>query len=289
MLNKNTNISGNYTLLDSGNLQKLEQVGRYRLIRPALSAFWPPSLPETEWNQAVGIFKRNSSGSGNWQWKQLPLPSWKINYGNFSLVVKPTDFGHLGFFPEQIDNWKWLSKITSKAPHIQTLNLFAYSGGSTLAMAKGGANVCHVDAAKGMIEWAKNNLSINPQIPPNVRWIVDDVNKFVSRELRRNKTYPGIVLDPPSFGRGTEGQIWKIEQNLLPLLKNLKNLMGSKPVFMLLSMHSPGFSMNSLKRILLPIFNDTGTVSCGEMTIREVTGKKLSAGIFAKWQYLERQ
>ena len=284
MLKKDYNISDNYILLDSGNFQKLEQVGKYRLIRPALNALWPSALPEKEWNKATGIFTRNSSGGGRWQWKQQPPVSWKISYGDYSLIAKPTDFGHLGFFPEQIDNWKWLTKITSKTPQIQTLNLFAYSGGSTLAMAKGGANVCHVDAAKGMVNWAKDNLSINPQIPGNVRWIVDDVNKFINRELKRNKTYPGIVLDPPSFGRGPNGQIWKIEQNLILLLKNLKKLMGNEPQFMLLSMHSHGFSPNSLERILMSIFNNKGTVNQEEMVIREKSGWKLSAGISARWQ-----
>ena len=284
MLKKYHNILDNYILLDSGNLQKLEQVGKYRLIRPALNAYWPPSMPEEEWEKAIGIFKRDSSGGGRWQWKQQAPLSWEINYGDYSFIAKPTDFGHLGFFPEQIDNWKWLTETTSKTPLIQTLNLFAYSGGSTLAMAKGGANVCHVDAAKGMVNWAKDNLSINSQISGNIRWIVDDVNKFVYRELKRNKTYPGIVLDPPSFGRGPNGQIWKIEQSLMSLLENLKKLMGNKPQFMLLSMHSHGFSPNSLERMLLSVFNNKGTVSHGEMVICENSGKKLSAGIFAKWQ-----
>jgi 23S rRNA (cytosine1962-C5)-methyltransferase len=283
MQQKEKHISDNYTLLDSGNLQKLEQVGKYHLIRPALNAFWQPSLPEKEWDKAIGIFTRNSSGGGKWQWKQLPPSSWKINYGGYTFIVKPTDFGHLGFFPEQMDNWRWLTRVTSKTPGISTLNLFAYSGGSTLAMAKGGANVCHVDAARGMVDWAKDNLSINLQIPANVRWIVDDVNKFVTRELKRNKTYPGIVLDPPSFGRGPRGQIWKIEQDLIPLLKNLKKLMGHKPQFVLLSMHSHGFSPSSLERILLSLFNNKGTVNHGEMLIQEQFGQKLPAGIFANW------
>ena len=274
----------NYTLLDSGNLQKLEQVGKYRLIRPALNAFWPRSLPNSEWEEkAAGIFERNSSGGGIWQWKNHPSASWKIKHGDLSLFIKPTDFGHLGFFPEQLDNWKWLTETTSKTSQVQTLNLFAYSGGSTLAMAKGGANVCHVDAAKGMVDWAKDNLSINPGISSNIRWIIDDVNKFINRELRREKTYPGIVLDPPSFGRGPKGQIWKIEHHLMPLLKDLRSLMGSNPKFFLLSMHSNGFSPNSLERILLSIFNNKGTINSGEMIIQEQTRKKLSAGIFARW------
>jgi 23S rRNA (cytosine1962-C5)-methyltransferase len=283
MSGEDNNIPENYILLDSGNLQKLEQVGKYRLIRPALNAYWHPSLPEEEWNMAIGVFRRNSSGAGVWKWKQHPPPSWKVNYGEYSLITKPTDFGHLGFFPEQIDNWKWLYRTAAETPRVQTLNLFAYSGGSSLALAEGGADVCHVDAAKGMLDWARENLSINHQIPANIRWIVDDVNKFINREIKRNRTYPGIVLDPPSFGRGPRGQIWKIEQDLVPLLKNLKKIMGSKPLFMLLSMHSQGFSPNCLERILYSLFKNKGTISHGEMVISEQSGRKLPAGIFARW------
>ena len=277
------NNADTYILLDSGNLQKLEQVGKYRLVRPALNAFWSPSMPEEEWEKAIGTFRRDSSDGGKWQWKQQPPPSWEVTYGGYLLIAKPTDFGHLGFFPEQIDNWKWLTEVTSKTPHVQTLNLFAYSGGSSLAMAKGNANVCHVDAAKGMVSWAKDNLSINPQISGNIRWIVDDVNKFITRELKRKSVYPGIVLDPPSFGRGPNGQVWKIEKDLLQLLRNLKTLMGGKPQFMLLSMHSHGFSPTSLERILLSVFDDKGTVNQGEMLVCEKSGKKLPAGTFARW------
>ena len=278
------NIAQNqYSLLDSGNLQKLEQVGEYRLIRPALNAFWQPTLPEKEWNKAIGIFKRNSSGGGKWTWKKKPPQSWEVKYGQFTLITKPTDFGHLGFFPEQLNHWQWLTDIGKNFPNLQTLNLFAYSGGSSLAMAQGEMNVCHVDAAKGMVDWARDNHSINPQVPDKIRWIVDDVGKFINRELKRGKVYPGIVLDPPSFGRGPRGQIWKIEYHLIPLLKNLKELMGNNPKFMLLSMHSNGFSPNSLERILLSLFNNIGKVEKGEMLIKENTGNIISAGIYAKW------
>lgn len=273
-----------YCLLDSGNLQKLEQVGPHRLIRPALNAFWPPTLATKEWDQAIGLYKRNSSGSGQWSWKKKPPATWIIEHGNISFIVKPTDFGHLGFFPEQLDNWQWLEKATSDDKEIRALNLFAYSGGSSLAMAQSNVSVCHVDAAKGMVDWAKNNLLQNKTIPSKIRWITDDVNKFVDKELRRKTFYQGIVLDPPSFGRGPRGQVWKIEQNLIPLLHCLKKLMGPTPKFMLLSMHSHGFSPKSLERILFSIFKTKGNIQSGEMLIAEQTGRKLPAGIFAKWQ-----
>ena len=272
-----------YKLLDTGNQEKLEQVGPYRLIRPALNAYWKPSLPSSEWKKADGHYFRSSKGGGNWDWKNTLPESWNITYGGLNLISKPTDFGHLGFFPEQIRNWTWLTDYLKEQGNINTLNLFAYSGGSTLAMAKGGAKVCHLDAAKGMVDWARENWQINKDIPDNVRWIADDVNKFVQKEIRRKNTYQGIVLDPPSFGRGSKGQVWKIEQHLIPLLYDCKKLMGQEPKFIILSMHSNGYSPISLERILGNIFPKSGSTSSGEMLIAEENGTSLPAGIYAKW------
>ncbi|MCF7792024.1 MAG: class I SAM-dependent methyltransferase [Victivallales bacterium] len=274
-----------YKLLDSGNLEKLEQAGPYRLIRPAPNAYWPPSLDKEYWNEAAGHYFRSSKGGGYWKWKKKLPKEWTVHYDGFKLICKPTDFGHIGFFPEQKETWNWLSGHLSGKQNLNALNLFAYSGGSSLAMAKTGIKVCHLDAAKGMIDWAKDNLRLNSEIPDNIRWITDDVNKFIMRELRRKSVYQGIVLDPPSFGRGSRGQIWKIEHHLLPLLKNCRKLMGRNPEFMVLSMHSYGYSPISLERILSSILPDNGTVSSGEMLINEdnAKGKKLPAGIFAMW------
>ena len=272
-----------YKLLDTGNQEKLEQVGPYRLIRPALNAYWKPSLPSSEWKKADGHYFRSSKGGGNWDWENTLPESWNITYGGLNLISKPTDFGHLGFFPEQISNWTWLTDYLKEQGNINTLNLFAYSGGSTLAMAKGGAKVCHLDAAKGMVDWARENWQINKDIPNNVRWIADDVNKFVQKEIRRKNTYQGIVLDPPSFGRGSKGQVWKIEQHLIPLLYDCKKLMGQEPKFIILSMHSNGYSPISLERILGNIFPKSGSTSSGEMLIAEENGTSLPAGIYAKW------
>lgn len=271
-----------YQILDSGNLQKLEKVGEYILVRPALNAFWQPSLPKDEWNKAVGIYERNSSGVGKWSWKIKKSEEWTISYNNINFLIKPTDFGHLGIFPEQRDNWEWLRNIVSKQPQIKTLNLFAYSGASSLAMAQAGAKVCHVDAAKGMVDWAKINLSCNKNIPNTIRWIVDDVIKFLNKENKRHETYDGIVLDPPSFGRGPNGQIWKIESDIIPLLEKCRQILSPKPLFVLLSLHSHGFSENTLERILKEVFGRKTTVSAGEMTITENTGNKITAGNYAR-------
>lgn len=278
----NRNVPEEYQILDSGNLQKLEKVGQYVLIRPALNAFWKPSLPKTQWNKAVGIFERNSSGGGKWSWKIKKPEEWTISYNNITFLIKPTDFGHLGLFPEQKNNWVWLRNIISEKPQIKTLNLFAYSGASSLAMAQAGANVCHVDAAKGMTEWAKVNLSYNKEIPNTIRWIVDDVIKFLNREIKRSETYDGIVLDPPSFGRGPNGQVWKIESDIIPLLEKCRQILSPKPLFILISLHSHGFSENTLERILKEVFGKNTTISSGEMTILENTGNKITAGNYAR-------
>lgn len=272
-----------YQLLDSGNLQKLEQVGVYRLIRPALNAFWKPSLSKKEWEEVAGSFQRNNTGDGQWKWNKQVPNSWIIECGKLKFIVKPTDFGHLGFFAEQKNNWDWLRNVIKNNPNLQTLNLFAYSGGSSLAMAETGAKVCHTDAAKGMIDWAKENLNLNSHIQRNIRWIIDDVNKFISKEIRRGTIYQGIVLDPPSFGRGSKGQVWKIENDLIPLLEKCRLLMGNNPKFILLSLHSHGYTPISLERILESIFPKNGTISSEEMLIKEQTGRYLPAGICAKW------
>jgi 23S rRNA (cytosine1962-C5)-methyltransferase len=274
-----------YSLLDSGNFMKLEQLGRIRLVRPALNAFWEPSLPQAEWSRADGVFTRNSSGGGDWKWKKGKEPKpWDILWGGLTLRVKPTGFGHIGFFAEQYENWSWLRQSVKKIDSpVSTLNLFAYSGGSSLAMASVGAAVCHLDSAKGMIEWGKENLELNKDIPPKIRWITDDVKKFVAREIRRGQKYNGIVLDPPSFGRGAQGQIWKIEEGIVELLKSCRELVDlSKSFFILFSCHSQGFTPVSMSRVLEDIFPEGKEKECGEMLVPEKSGKALSAGAYAR-------
>ena len=196
-----------YILLDTGHCRKLEQVGPLRIVRPALNAFWRPTLPARDWDAADAVFERQSSGGGVWTWKrglrQPPEGEWTVRWGEVNFLVKPTHFGHLGFFAEQIGNWAWLRESSALLPDgSDTLNLFAYSGGATFAMAQGGANVCHLDASRGIIEWAGKNQALNHDLKGKVRWICDDAMKFVAREQRRGHKYRGIVLNPPSFGRG---------------------------------------------------------------------------------------
>ncbi len=274
----------NYILLDSGHCRKLEQAGPIRIIRPALNAFWNPTLPEKEWNAADAVFERESTGGGVWSWKvrQPGEGDWTVRWGGVNLLVKPTQFGHLGFFAEQAINWEWLREQTKRLPaKSQTLNLFAYSGGATLAMAQGGAEVTHLDASKGIIEWAKRNQALNPETKDRIRWICDDAMKFVAREERRGRKYRGIVLDPPSFGRGAQGQVWKIETGIQALLESCRAILDlSGPCFLLLSCHSQGFSPLSLERICREVFaKDGGRFETGEMRIPEQTGKSLPAGL----------
>jgi len=270
-------MSAEYQLLDTGNCRKLEQVGEYRLIRPALNAFWRPSLPEKEWKSALARFERESSGTGKWIGREKLPESWQISWGGMNLKIKPTNFGHLGFFAEQFRNWEF---FRNHCKNLDALNLFAYSGLGSLAMAAGGAKVCHLDASRGMIEWGRENLAINPQIPDAVRWIADDVNKFVARELRRGSAYDLIELDPPTFGRGSSGQLWKIETDLPKLLENCFALRKKDRAFTLvLSCHSPGFTPIVLERLVREAAPKKVEIEVGEMSIPESTGRTLPAGI----------
>ncbi len=271
----------NYQLLDSGNLRKLEQVGEYRLVRPALNAFWKPELPEREWQRADAVFTRDASGGGRWSFAR-PLPeSWVAEWGSFRLIMKPTGFGHLGFFAEQFRNWDFFrSPESGLGPGARALNLFAYSGVGSMAMAQSGASVCHLDASRGMIEWGQENRKLNGSVPDSIRWIADDVNKFVQRELRRDSKYELIALDPPTFGRGSSGQVWKIEEDLPRLLECCVRLRNpEKPFTVVLSCHSPGFSVLVLERLLREAMGSRCEFVSGEMTVPESTGRELPAGI----------
>lgn len=274
-----------YRLLDSGHLMKLEQVGPLRLVRPALNAFWAPSLPKPEWDAADGVFIRNSSGGGRWDWRSKHPESWLVQWGGFELMVKPTNFGHLGFFAEQFRNWQFFSEwLKNQGQGVTALNLFAYSGVGSMAMARGGAKVCHLDAAKGMIDWGRHNLTLNKSLSDDrIRWICDDVMKFVRREVRRGSKYNLIALDPPTFGRGSSGQVWKIEEDLPVLLDLCRQITDtSRPFCIELSSHSPGFTPLVLTRLLRQVYGNSGTITAVEMSIPEASGKELPAGISAR-------
>jgi 23S rRNA (cytosine1962-C5)-methyltransferase len=265
-------MSDSYALLDSGNEQKLEQFGPYRLVRPALHAIWKPALPQSEWKRADGVFTREGSS----RWLRKVEGEWRVEISGVKFKLLLTDFGHLGVFPEHQEIWNWSRNLIR--PGESVLNLFAYSGGATLACAKSGAEVCHVDASKGMVNWARENAALNGLQDAPIRWIVDDARKFLKREAARGRRYDGIILDPPTFGRGSQGQVFKIEVDL-PLILDLCRQL--KPRFIALSCHTAAFSPLVLSRLLADYF-PKGKREEGEMLLR---GPEhcLPTGTFARW------
>jgi 23S rRNA (cytosine1962-C5)-methyltransferase len=276
-----------YKLIDSGNFQKLEQVGPYMIARPAAQAVWKPRLSSDHWKKADATFNRLSGGDGKWTIHNKSLPKkWMIEQGPVKLVISLTDFGHLGIFPEQDSNWAKLHELIGRTHgdrEINVLNLFAYTGGSTLACATAGAKVVHLDASKTSVAWARENAEASGAGDKPVRWIVDDVQKFVEREIRRGSKYQGIILDPPSFGRGANNEVWQVEDHLVPLLNNLKQILANDYLFILLSCHSNGYTPMALQNLLLDIVEaKSGRFEIGEMIIAEQdSGRVLPSGASA--------
>lgn len=281
--------SDGYQLLDSGNYRKLEQIGPYRLIRPSLAACWQPMAKSEEWQKAHGEFVRHSSGNGQWKWnkgKKVP-EHWNIkaDKDNLTLEIRPTDFGHVGIFPEHHATGYLKQSIQNhlknhKEPY-KLLNLFAYTGTVTLIAAHQGAQVVHVDASKTSVSWGKENQNHSGLQDRTIRWIVDDVSKFVQREVRRGNKYDGIILDPPSFGRGSKGELWKIEEHLLPLMTDLMKLKSENFSFLQLSSHSEGFTPISLYNLVAGFFpkEQKENFIYEEMGVQEkIAGRTLPSG-----------
>ena len=285
---------------------RLEQAGPYRIVRPAAAAVWQPSLDHSEWDCSDVSFHRTGGDAnqarGEWQFrnskaKTLLSQPWRIEFNPISLFLKLTSFGHLGLFAEQEKNWRKIHemiaarKTASPNSPVRVLNLFAYTGAATLHAAHAGAEVLHLDASKGTVKWARDNAEASNLTHCPIRWIVDDAQEFVERELRRGQRYHGVLLDPPSYGRGNNGQIWKIEEHLLPLLKKVSALLEDDFLFVLLSSHSPGYTPISLRNILEQILNSAhsrdekfhmtvqnGQYTAAEMVILDSTGKPLPSG-----------
>lgn len=276
-----------YELLDSGEGSKLERFGSFVLSRPCSQAVWLKQRPE-EWNRADAVFSREQEN--RWD-ERVPLPKeWYVELAGISFKISTTDFGHLGIFPEQKSVWDWLQATISEKVRAgmkpRILNLFAYSGGSTLAAAKAGASVCHLDASKGMVSWARENAALNHLDHAPIRWIVEDVSKFLKREQRRGSRYEGIILDPPSFGRGPKGEIFKIEETIIELLEDCRSLLSDQPLFLLLSCHTPGFTPIGMHNLLSQTMRGfSGAIESGEMAIAgdDAAQFKLPSGTFARW------
>ena len=279
-----SNSDNGYELLDSGNGRKLERFGNIVLARPCSQAVWSPSLPERDWSRADACFDREDG----MQWHNRgALPeSWRIDVDGSTFILSGTDFGHLGIFPEQRDQWRWIrARVRGAGRPVSVLNLFAYSGGSTLAAAHAGAGVCHLDASRGMVDWASENARANGLAEHPIRWIVDDAHKFLCREARRGRTYDAVILDPPTFGRGQRGEMYKIERDLPETLRLCRAVLSDRPLFVLLSAHTPGFSPVVMGNVLAQATEGMGgSVETGEMVLRGGPDVlPLPSGAYARW------
>ena len=239
-----------YEVLDTSNGEKLERWGNYLLVRPDPQVVWNTPHTNPGWKKKNGHYHRSSKGGGEWEFFSLPQ-QWSIHYGKLTFQLKPFSFKHTGLFPEQAANWDWFSNLIQNANRpIKVLNLFAYTGGATLAAAAAGASVTHVDASKGMVAWAKENAASSGLSDAPIRWIVDDCQKFVEREIRRGNHYDAIIMDPPSYGRGPKGEIWKIEDAIHPLVSLCSQLLSDKPLFFLINSYTTGFAASVLTYLL---------------------------------------
>ena len=229
-----------YEVLDTSSGEKLERWGDYILVRPDPQVIWNTRRTALEWKRKNGHYHRSSKGGGQWEFFDLP-EQWEITYGELTFHLKPFSFKHTGLFPEQAVNWDWAGeRIRSAGRPVRVLNLFAYTGGATVACAKAGAAVTHVDASKGMVSWAKENAAASGRADAPIRYLVDDCVKFVEREIRRGNKYDGIIMDPPSYGRGPKGEIWKIEEKVYPLIQLCTSLMLEDPLFFLINSYTTG-------------------------------------------------
>ena len=276
-----------YECCDAGDGEKLERWQNIILRRPDPQAVWKRT-EHAGWNRVHAHYHRSNRGGGSWEFKQAVPQTWTVSYKELTFKVSPTGFKHTGLFPEQAANWDWFGeKIKNAGRPVKVLNLFAYTGGATLAAAKAGASVTHVDASKGMVAWAKENArSSNLESAP-IRWIVDDCVKFVEREIRRGNHYDAIIMDPPSYGRGPKGEIWKIEDAIYPLVKLCAKLLSDKPLFYLINSYTTGLAPAVLTYMLgtavVPQFG--GTVSSEEIGL-PVTSSKLvlPCGASGRWE-----
>jgi 23S rRNA (cytosine1962-C5)-methyltransferase len=283
------NRDRNYELLDSGNGRKLERFGPYVLARPCAQAVWQPRQPASVWDAADAAFDREEGH--RWHSREKLPDEWVVEVDGIQFRLGSTDFGHLGIFPEQRESWRWIGETLRAAKPagqepIHVLNLFAYSGGSTLAAARAGAEVCHLDASAGMVDWARTNAKLNGLEAAPIRWIVEDAHKFLTREFRRGRRYEGIILDPPSFGRGAKGEVYKIERDLPQTLELCRQLLADKPLFVLLSAHTPGITPVVLENLLADVLQDIpGRIMGGEMVLAgEQTAPPTPSGCMARWR-----
>lgn len=275
-----------YELLDCGGGEKLERWDKQYLVRPDPQAIWETDHRHPAWKKANARYLRSQTGGGHWEKKTLP-ESWQIHYDELTFQVKPMNFKHTGLFPEQAVNWDFaMNKIRNAGRPIRVLNLFAYTGGATMACAAAGAQVCHCDAAKGMVQWARENRECCGLPEDRVRWIIDDALKFVQREARRGRFYDGILMDPPSYGRGPGGEVWKLENELYGLAKACSEALSDDPLFFLINGYTTGFQAsvlgNMIDMTVKPRFG--GLITADEVCLPVTAGGVLPCGASGRWQ-----
>ena len=275
-----------YEVLDTSRGEKLERWGDYVLIRPDPQVIWHTERKLPGWKRPNGHYHRSSKGGGDWEFSHLP-DEWTIHYRELQFHLKPFKFKHTGLFPEQAVNWEWISeKIRQARRPLRVLNLFAYTGGATLAAAKAGAAVTHVDASKGMVSWAKENAAASGLAGAPIRWLVDDCVKFVEREIRRGSRYDGIILDPPSYGRGPKGEVWKIEESIYPFLCLTAQVLSKAPVFYLLNSYTTGLQPAVLSYMINTVIVKKfgGRVEADEIGLPVTSSRlPLPCGASARW------
>ncbi len=279
-----TKPSAGYELLDSGFEEKLERFGEVILARPDPQALWEKDREE-KWQNAAGRFEREGK-DGKWSGKSLPK-QWETEFGGLKFLIKPTSFKHTGLFPEQLSNWQWGSELIKNAGReISILNIFGYTGGATLAAAAAGAKVTHVDASKTAVAWARENAKLSGLEGAPIRWITEDAITFLKREVSRGNKYDAVVMDPPAFGHGPDGEVWKFEEHFLQLLELVQKLLSNKPLFVLINGYAAGYSPLAFAYNLESFVKKFGgTIEYGDLAIAEKDSERvLPAGIFARWK-----
>ncbi len=275
-----------YEVLDTSGGEKLERWGRYFLVRPDPQVIWTTEKTDPHWKQFDARYARSSSGGGRWQNLRLP-EHWQVRYGELTFQIKPMNFKHTGIFPEQAENWDFMMRTIRAADRpVRVLNLFAYTGGATLACAAAGAEVCHVDAARGMVAWAKENAKASGLDGRPIRWIVDDCAKFVEREIRRGRTYDAVIMDPPSYGRGPSGEVWKLEENLFPFVQLVSRVLSERPLFFIINSYTTGLAPSVLTYLTETVISSRygGRAVSDELGLPVTsTGLALPCGATCRW------
>ncbi len=287
------NIANNwkdYEIIDMADGEKLERWGKVFLVRPDPQIIWKEKTFPSKWKNINARYNRSKTGGGSWEYVNNLPKAWQVKYKELTFNIKPMGFKHTGLFPEQAVNWDWMiDKIQKSKREIKVLNLFAYTGGATVACSYAGASVCHVDSSKGMVTWAKENIISSGLEKRPVRFIVDDVNKFVNREIRRGNKYDAIIMDPPSYGRGANGEVWQFENDIADLVKLCTNVLSDTPLFFLINSYTTGISSTVLENILRLCINPKhkGKFSSGEIGLPMSNSKLvLPAGIYGRWEQI---